>query len=140
MLDALGEKVAEVHRCCVDDRITNLSTLEKLASIENRMSLLLQGLESIPEENLEMMRKIKDSERRSRYVSLPVHHLLSLDCKKILIQQQIQVSSKGIKNFFPNIKYTCLKKIMLQTTGRKVKRADRETEGKDEEILGEIHG
>ncbi|XP_034739311.1 cilia- and flagella-associated protein 100-like isoform X2 [Etheostoma cragini] len=66
MLDALGEKVAEVHRCCVDDRITNLSTLEKLANIENRMSLLLQALESIPEDRLEMMKKIKDSERRSR--------------------------------------------------------------------------
>ncbi|XP_042348701.1 cilia- and flagella-associated protein 100-like [Plectropomus leopardus] len=66
MLDALGEKVVEVHRCCVDDRITNLSTLEKLANIENRMSLLLQSLESIPEESLEMMKKIKDSERRSR--------------------------------------------------------------------------
>ncbi|XP_044062121.1 cilia- and flagella-associated protein 100-like [Siniperca chuatsi] len=66
MLDALGEKVADVHRCCVDDRMTNLSTLEKLANIENRMSLLLQGLESIPEESLEMMKKIKDSERRSR--------------------------------------------------------------------------
>eukprot|EP00064_Thunnus_orientalis_P004262 superscaffoldBa00000384_g4273 len=66
MLDALGEKVAEVHRCCVDDRVTNLSTLEKLASIENHMSLLLQSLDSIPEESLEMMKKVKDSERRSR--------------------------------------------------------------------------
>lgn len=72
MLDALGEKVAEVHRCCVDDRISNLSTLEKLANIENRMSLVLQGLESIPDESLEMMKKIKDSERRSRYVSVNV--------------------------------------------------------------------
>ncbi|KAM9356779.1 cilia- and flagella-associated protein 100 [Symphorus nematophorus] len=66
MLDALGEKVAEVHRCCVDDRMTNLNTLEKLANIENRMSLVLQGLESLPEESLEMVKKIKDSERRSR--------------------------------------------------------------------------
>lgn len=73
MLDALSEKVAEVHRCCVDDRMTNLSTLEKLANIENRMSLLLQGLESIPEESLEMMKKIKDSEKRSRYVSVNVN-------------------------------------------------------------------
>lgn len=72
MLDALGEKVAEVHRCCVDDRMTNLSTLEKLANIENRMSLLLQGLEGIPEESLEMMKKIKDSERRSRYVLVTI--------------------------------------------------------------------
>ncbi|XP_018524844.1 cilia- and flagella-associated protein 100 [Lates calcarifer] len=66
MLDALNEKVAEVHRSCVDDRMTNLSTLEKVANIESRLSLLLQGLESIPEENLEMMKKIKDSERRTR--------------------------------------------------------------------------
>ncbi|XP_059202508.1 cilia- and flagella-associated protein 100 [Centropristis striata] len=66
MLDALGEKVVEVHHCCVDDRITNLSTLEKLANIESRMSLLMQSLENIPEESLEMMKKIKDSERRSR--------------------------------------------------------------------------
>uniref|UniRef100_A0A672G376 Uncharacterized protein n=1 Tax=Salarias fasciatus TaxID=181472 RepID=A0A672G376_SALFA len=67
MLDALGEKVAEVHRCCVDDRLANLSTLEKLSNIERRMSSLLQGLESIPEDKLEMTKKIKDSERRSRY-------------------------------------------------------------------------
>ncbi|XP_071362802.1 cilia- and flagella-associated protein 100 isoform X2 [Trachinotus anak] len=66
MLDALGEKVAEVHRSCVDDRITNLSTLEKLVSIENRMSSLLQGLESLPEHILEMIKRIKDSEKRSR--------------------------------------------------------------------------
>uniref|UniRef100_A0A3B4ZYQ1 Cilia and flagella associated protein 100 n=1 Tax=Stegastes partitus TaxID=144197 RepID=A0A3B4ZYQ1_9TELE len=67
MLAALGEKVAEVHRSCVDDRMTNLSTLEKLASIEHHISFLLQDLESIPEEKLELMKKIKDSERRSRY-------------------------------------------------------------------------
>ncbi|KAF3837981.1 hypothetical protein F7725_009749 [Dissostichus mawsoni] len=66
VLDDLGDKVDEVHRCCVDDRITNLSTLEKLANIENRIALLLQSLESIPEDSLEMMKKIKDSERRSR--------------------------------------------------------------------------
>uniref|UniRef100_A0A672GPR7 DUF4200 domain-containing protein n=1 Tax=Salarias fasciatus TaxID=181472 RepID=A0A672GPR7_SALFA len=66
MLDALGEKVAEVHRCCVDDRLANLSTLEKLSNIERRMSSLLQGLESIPEDKLEMTKKIKDSERRKR--------------------------------------------------------------------------
>jgi len=68
-LDDLGDKVDEVHRCCVDDRITNLSTLEKLANIEYRIALLLQSLESIPEDSLEMMKKIKGSERRSRYAS-----------------------------------------------------------------------
>ncbi|XP_037315546.2 cilia- and flagella-associated protein 100 [Pungitius pungitius] len=64
MLGALGEKVAEVHRCCVDDRITNLSTLEKLANIERRVVTLLQDLENVDEESLERMKKIKDSEKR----------------------------------------------------------------------------
>lgn len=67
LLDALSEKVAEVHCSCVDDRVTNLNTLEKLANIEKRLSLLLQSIESIPEEKLELMKKIKDSERRTRY-------------------------------------------------------------------------
>uniref|UniRef100_A0A3Q4N7C2 DUF4200 domain-containing protein n=1 Tax=Neolamprologus brichardi TaxID=32507 RepID=A0A3Q4N7C2_NEOBR len=67
LLDALSEKVAEVHRSCVDDRMTKLNTLEKLTNIEKRLSLLLQSLESIPEEKLELMKKIKDSERRTRY-------------------------------------------------------------------------
>ncbi|KAK1903869.1 Cilia- and flagella-associated protein 100 [Dissostichus eleginoides] len=57
VLDDLGDKVDENHY---------LSTLEKLANIENRIALLLQSLESIPEDSLEMMKKIKDSERRSR--------------------------------------------------------------------------
>ncbi|CAJ1058360.1 cilia- and flagella-associated protein 100-like [Xyrichtys novacula] len=67
MRDTLDEKVAEVHRCCVEDRITNLSTLEKLTNIEKHMFSLLQSIESIPEESLRMMKKIKDSERRSRH-------------------------------------------------------------------------
>ncbi|XP_026213755.1 cilia- and flagella-associated protein 100 isoform X2 [Anabas testudineus] len=66
MFDALSEKVAEVHRSCVGERITNLTTLEKLTNIENRMSSLLLGLDSIPRDVLDMMKKIKDSEKRTR--------------------------------------------------------------------------
>ncbi|MEQ2157429.1 hypothetical protein GOODEAATRI_001801, partial [Goodea atripinnis] len=67
MLDALGEKVAEVYSSCVENRITNLSTLEKVANIENCVSSLLQSLESMPEERLAMVKKIKDSEKRSSW-------------------------------------------------------------------------
>lgn len=67
LFDALSEKVAEVHRSCVGDRMTNLDTLEKLTNLENHISLLLLSLESIPKEILEMIKKIKDSEKRSRY-------------------------------------------------------------------------
>lgn len=69
MLDALSKKVAEVHRSCVDDRMTNLSTSEKLASIEHRLASLQLCLESIPKDTLETMKKIKESERRTRFVS-----------------------------------------------------------------------
>ncbi|KAM3612875.1 uncharacterized protein V6R79_016256 [Siganus canaliculatus] len=66
MMDALNEKVAEVYRCCVDDRMTNLSTLEMLANIENRLLRLLESIENIPEESRVMIEKIKDSEKRTR--------------------------------------------------------------------------
>ncbi|KAM9795463.1 cilia- and flagella-associated protein 100 [Neosynchiropus ocellatus] len=66
VLAALGEKVTEVHSVCVDNRSTGLSTLEKLANIEKYVTSLLQSLESIPEERLDMMRKIKESEKRIR--------------------------------------------------------------------------
>ncbi|XP_024858320.1 cilia- and flagella-associated protein 100-like isoform X2 [Kryptolebias marmoratus] len=66
MLEALGEKVGEVHCSCVGDRMTNLSTLEKMADIENLLYSVLQSLESIPEVKLQRIKKIKDSEKRSR--------------------------------------------------------------------------
>ncbi|XP_053191172.1 cilia- and flagella-associated protein 100-like [Scomber japonicus] len=66
MLDDLGDKVTEVHCRVLDSRMSSLSTLEKLSSIEYRMSVLLQNIESIPEESLEAFRQLKDSERRTR--------------------------------------------------------------------------
>ncbi|XP_070698422.1 cilia- and flagella-associated protein 100-like [Pempheris klunzingeri] len=66
LMDALTTKVAEVHRCCMDKRLTHLSTLEKLSSVEYRMLFLLDLIENIPEESLETLRQIKDGERRSR--------------------------------------------------------------------------
>lgn len=66
MLESLDAKVAEVQRCLVEDRSNNQSTLEKLATIENCMSAVLQGLESMPEDTLKMLKKIMDRERRTR--------------------------------------------------------------------------
>lgn len=66
MLENLDAKVAEVQRCLVEDRSSNQTTLEKLATIENCMSTVLQGLESMPEESLKMLKKIMDRERRTR--------------------------------------------------------------------------
>ncbi|XP_015238867.1 PREDICTED: coiled-coil domain-containing protein 37-like [Cyprinodon variegatus] len=65
-LKALGEKVTDVHASCVGNGRTDLSTLEKLADIENFLSSLLQNLESLPAKQLAMVKKLKDSEKRNR--------------------------------------------------------------------------
>ncbi|XP_061582387.1 cilia- and flagella-associated protein 100 [Cololabis saira] len=66
MLQALREKVTEVHSSCVEDGMTNLSTLEKVGNIESCISALLQDLKSIPEGKLQLMERIKESEKRTR--------------------------------------------------------------------------
>ncbi|XP_055080646.1 cilia- and flagella-associated protein 100 [Periophthalmus magnuspinnatus] len=66
LLDALGDKVSQVHQGCVDNCISSNSTLEKLTQIESTLSELLQNIESIPEESLDLMRRVKESEKRAR--------------------------------------------------------------------------
>lgn len=66
MLESLDAKVAEVQRCLVEDRSPSQTTLEKLATVETCMTVVLQSLESMPEESLKMLKKIMDRERRTR--------------------------------------------------------------------------
>ncbi|XP_043983340.1 cilia- and flagella-associated protein 100-like [Gambusia affinis] len=66
MLDALDKKVTEVYSGCVENRITDLKTLQKVAKIESRVFSLLQSLEGMPVERLAVVKKVKDSEKRSR--------------------------------------------------------------------------
>lgn len=67
MFEALDQKVGEVYSCCVDDGMSNISTLEKLTQIESRVSSVLQKLNSIPEEHLKTLNKIMNHERRTRF-------------------------------------------------------------------------
>ncbi|XP_029021915.1 cilia- and flagella-associated protein 100 isoform X2 [Betta splendens] len=103
MFDALSDKVSEVHSSCVGDRMANLNTLEKLASLESHMVLLLLSLESIPKEILEMMRKIKDSERRTRERE-----------EKLREQQEKQKDRmrRYLERSLTDSKRTCGKKLM----------------------------
>ncbi|XP_035855856.1 coiled-coil domain-containing protein 38-like isoform X2 [Sander lucioperca] len=96
MLDALGAKVTEVHRCCVDSRLTNLSTLEKLSSVEYRMTVVLELIENIPEEDLETLRMIKDNERkaRQREEQLRLEMERKLEMKKKCFQKSHSDSKK----------------------------------------------
>ncbi|XP_078031076.1 cilia- and flagella-associated protein 100-like isoform X2 [Epinephelus lanceolatus] len=65
-LDALRVKVTEVYRCCVGKPLASLSTLEKLSSVEDRMTSLLEQMESMPKGDLKTLRQIRGRERRNR--------------------------------------------------------------------------
>ncbi|MEQ2247628.1 hypothetical protein ILYODFUR_011199 [Ilyodon furcidens] len=66
MLEALGRKVTEVHSCFSESRLINLATLEKLCSVEYRMTLLLQQIEYIPADMFQTLWQIRDGEKKSR--------------------------------------------------------------------------
>ncbi|XP_078031077.1 uncharacterized protein LOC144466952 isoform X3 [Epinephelus lanceolatus] len=69
-LDALRVKVTEVYRCCVGKPLASLSTLEKLSSVEDRMTSLLEQMESMPKGDLKTLRQIRGRERRNRFLSM----------------------------------------------------------------------
>ena len=103
MSDALGVKITEVYRCCVDSHPTDLSTLEKLTSVEHCACLQLQFLESIPEENLETLRLIKDSIRRGRsvFMSLELKVDPSMYAFNERVYEAVASPGLGIRGFSP---------------------------------------
>ncbi|XP_032241554.2 cilia- and flagella-associated protein 100 [Nematostella vectensis] len=66
MLAALNKKVEEVYRNCIGDNEANISTLQMLTNIENRLEELFEQIEIMPPERVEMAEKAKEKERRLR--------------------------------------------------------------------------
>lgn len=66
MLAALNKKVEEVYRNCIGDNEANISTLQMLTNIENRLEELFENIEMMPPDRVEMAEKAKEKERRLR--------------------------------------------------------------------------
>jgi len=66
MLAQLNKKVEEVYRNCIGDNEANISTLQMLTNIENRLEELFEMIEVMPPNKVEMAEKAKDKERRLR--------------------------------------------------------------------------
>ena len=64
MLEVLNEKVEEVYRSCIGDNEANISTLQMLTNIENRLEELFEHIEMMPQEKVELAEKAKEKERR----------------------------------------------------------------------------
>lgn len=66
MLAQLNKKVEEVYRICIGDNEANISTLQMLTNIENRLEELFEMMEMMPPEKVEQAEKAKEKERRIR--------------------------------------------------------------------------
>lgn len=66
MLQMLNKKVEEVYRHCIGDNEANISTLQMLTNIENRLEELFEQIEVMPPDRVEMAEKAKEKERRMR--------------------------------------------------------------------------
>ncbi|CAH1266360.1 cilia- and flagella-associated protein 100-like isoform X3 [Branchiostoma lanceolatum] len=66
MLQSLNKKVEEVYRACIGDNEANISTLQMLTNIENRLEELFEIIEMMPPERVEAAERAKEKERRLR--------------------------------------------------------------------------
>ncbi|XP_071960569.1 cilia- and flagella-associated protein 100-like isoform X2 [Antedon mediterranea] len=66
MLESLNKKVEEVYRNTIGDNEANISTLQMLTNIENRLEELFESIEMMPQEKVEAAEKAKEKERRLR--------------------------------------------------------------------------
>nr|XP_002131495.1 cilia- and flagella-associated protein 100 [Ciona intestinalis] len=66
MLKHLDKKVEEVYRGCIGDNEANISTLQMLTTIENKLEDLFENIEVMPPELVEAAEKAKEKERRMR--------------------------------------------------------------------------
>lgn len=58
MLDELNHKVKEVYRRCIGDSDANLSTLQMLTNIENKLETLFEAIELMPPDKVEQAEKV----------------------------------------------------------------------------------
>ncbi|XP_012943356.1 cilia- and flagella-associated protein 100 isoform X2 [Aplysia californica] len=63
-LSELNKKVEDVYRNCIGDNEANISTLQMLTNIENRLEELFEMIETMPQDKVEAAEKAKDKERR----------------------------------------------------------------------------
>ena len=64
MLKELNSKVEQVYVNCIGSNEANISTLQMLTNIENRLEDLFQKIEQMPTDKVEEAEKAKEKERR----------------------------------------------------------------------------
>nr|XP_015207916.1 PREDICTED: coiled-coil domain-containing protein 38 isoform X1 [Lepisosteus oculatus] len=66
MLSLLNKQVNEVYQTCIGDVGANISTLQMLTNIENKMEEVIECLETLPREKVEVVEANREKEMRIR--------------------------------------------------------------------------
>ncbi|MBN3316291.1 HUTH lyase, partial [Atractosteus spatula] len=66
MLSLLNKQVNEVYQTCIGDVGANISTLQMLTNIENKMEEVFECLETLPREKVEVVEANREKEMRIR--------------------------------------------------------------------------
>ncbi|XP_073809450.1 cilia- and flagella-associated protein 100 isoform X1 [Danio rerio] len=101
--DTLSRKVEEVYHCCVGETEANLSTLQMLMAIEEKLGELLENAEKIPKDQMSTAERAKEKERRMR-----------LRDEKAYLQrkQQEERQKKALERSRLDVKKPSVKKLM----------------------------
>ncbi|XP_059416553.1 cilia- and flagella-associated protein 100 isoform X2 [Carassius carassius] len=130
-LDSLSRKVEEVYHCCVGETEANLTTLQMLTAIEEKLGELLENADMIPKDQMSIAERAKEKERRMR-----------LRDEKIFMQmkQQEERQKKALERSQAVIKKTSVKKLMPRSQPPVRKReANKNTEATDREKEEFLH-
>ncbi|XP_073708370.1 cilia- and flagella-associated protein 100 [Garra rufa] len=124
-LDTLSHKVEEVYHSCVGETEANLTTLQMLTAIEEKLGELLENADMIPKDQMNIAERAKEKERRMR-----------LRDEKIYLQmkQQEERQKKALERSQTEIKKTSVKKLMPRSQPPVRKRQiNKNTEATDRE-------
>ncbi|XP_016345594.1 cilia- and flagella-associated protein 100-like [Sinocyclocheilus anshuiensis] len=124
-LDSLSRKVEEVYHCCVGETEANLTTLQMLTAIEEKLGELLENADMIPKDQMSIAERAKEKERRMR-----------MRDEKIFLQmkQQEERQKKALERSQAEIKKTSVKKLMPRSQPPVRKReSNQNTEATDRE-------
>ncbi|XP_050968458.1 cilia- and flagella-associated protein 100 isoform X2 [Labeo rohita] len=129
-LDTLSHKVEEVYHCCVGETEANLTTLQMLTAIEEKLGELLENADMIPKDQMSIAERAKEKERRMR-----------LRDEKIYLQmkQQEERQKKALERSQAEIKKTSVKKLMPRSQPpvrkRQINKNTEATDRENEEFL-----
>ncbi|KAI9189645.1 hypothetical protein H9P43_001078 [Blastocladiella emersonii ATCC 22665] len=127
ILAELNTKVKEVYRRCLGEGDTNISTLQMLTAVENRLEQLFEAIELMPPEKVEKAERLKDKERRQRMREE------KMDVQRIQQEERIQRALERARA--PVKKKTGKPVVFRSAPPQKKKKRTQDNKNKEEEDL-----